>query len=72
MYSHVSLQVIGSGILVLLVWAKRADIAGGGMYKTVSDHLVPPLESLTARTSRAILDRAEVRPLVRVHVSVAV
>lgn len=72
MYADMSLQIIGSGVLVLSVWTERTHVAGGLVHETVSDHLVFTLEALPALASRAAFDGAEVRPCLRVDVGVRI
>jgi len=50
-----SLEIIRSRITVLLIWAKRANIAGRVVNEAVADHFIFALETLSTYTSRAVL-----------------
>ena len=54
------LKIIWSGVLMFSIWAELTHIAGRLVHKTMSDHLVLPLEALSTFTSWAAFDWAEV------------
>lgn len=61
MDSHVSLQIIWSGIFMLPIRAERTYVTRRVVYQSVPNHFVLSLESLSSFTSSAAFDRAVVR-----------
>jgi len=57
---------------MLLVLTEGADVAGRSVDEAVSDHLILAFKALSARTSRAVLDRTKVWTSVGMDVRVAV
>lgn len=68
----IPLEVIRPGVLVLPVWAKGANIAGGIVDKSMTDHLVFPLEAFASLASWTSRDGAVVRPRGRVNVCMGI
>jgi len=66
------LQVVRPWVSVRLVWTEGAGVAWAGVDKTVPNHLILPLEALSAGATGAVPNRTEVRALVGVHVHVRV
>src|SRR5438034_10314065 len=52
---NIPLEIIRSRVAVLLIWAKRTNIAGRVVDEAVATHFVFALETLSAYTSRAVL-----------------
>ena len=67
-YDHRPLQVVRSGILVLSLRAKWAEVARRTVNKTVSDHLILPFEPFATFTPRAVLHGTVVWPDLAVNV----
>jgi len=58
---YMPLQIVGSGISVLLFWTEWTDIAGAFMNKAMANHLILSFEPFTAFTAWAVGHRAKVR-----------
>jgi hypothetical protein len=59
----IPLQIVRPGVFVLLISAKRAHVSWRIVHQSVPDHFVFSFEAFAAYATRAIRDRAVMRPL---------
>jgi hypothetical protein len=62
------LQVVGSRIFMLPVWAEGAYVSRGRVDESMANHFVLALETLSSLSTGTSLDRAIMRPVLRVDV----